>query len=609
VAEGRRHTFEDSIRQNLLQLEREVDEKRQALGRLARDRSAYLERVSAGQLQALEDSTAHKTAEIRWVAAAHEESLDKVAAAGSAELEETAREQFAAFEDLATARTTELEDLYEQIHELVKVVTNAARELEAKAGKDVRHLADGALVSRDDVRQPAEETAVFEAFVGDRLVEFENALNARCEALHGALDEETRFLRDIIDEQIGQARSQMSSQGERLEHHAAVFDRFTAEHLANLERLKAQRSQLEDSAIERLRAFETHLARRQAEIETLGNDKVAALEGQMERLESAEHAIEDRIAQFDAHTANVSQMLERRAARVTQAAEEGAQGLEEAVARATSELDAAAAARTRDFEETAVATGAAVRDDLCQELARAQAQLVEAMDGRSSELEAMIVAARTSLEQVADNQVAELDRAGAALRGGIEQLRHDITAALEESADRQRAALDRAGALWLGRLEKAGRKTRRAGSWRRTTPPVAAVVFAIAAAIGGTMLLRDDGQERSRATPASEPEVSLALPAYSPIPKTTPSTSAAPPTDASADLVPIHWRADQKPSPPQPAGFSPPNAAASPASSPRPISAVPVAQHGQQPPSRTKAAGSRKPGPPTKGHAAQASSQ
>ncbi len=195
----------------------------------------------------------------------------------------------------------------------------------------------------------------------------------------------------------------------------------------------------------------------------------------------------------------------------------------------------------------------------------------------------------------------------------IENLRHDIAAALEESADRQRAALDRVATLWLGRIEKAGRKTRRAGSWRRTTPPVTAVVFAIAAAIGGTMLLRDGEQERSRATPASAPEVTLVLPAYSPIPATTPSavqpTNAAPPTDASADLAPIHWRADQIPSPPQPASSAPANASASPAPAPPPLATAPLPQQAQPQPSRTKTAGSQNPRQPINWRASQASSQ
>jgi hypothetical protein len=245
------------------------------------------------------------------------------------------------------------------------------------------------------------------------------------------------------------------------------------------------------------------------------------------------------------------------------------------------------------------------------------------------QLEREVDEKRQALGRLARDRSADLERVSAgqlqALQDStayktaeiraIENLRRDIAAALEESTDRQRAALDRVATLWLGRIEKAGRKARRAGSWRRNTPPVAAVVFAIAAAIGGTLLLRDGEHERSRATPASAPEVTLALPAYSPIPGTTPSTSAAqppnaaPPTDASADLAPIHWRADQTPSTPQPASSAPASASASPAPAPPPPAAAPLPQQAQPPPSSTDTAGSQNPRQPINGGASRASSQ
>jgi hypothetical protein len=212
---------------------------------------------------------------------------------------------------------------------------------------------------------------------------------------------------------------------------------------------------------------------------------------------------------------------------------------------------------------------------------------------RPDDLERISAAHREALEDA-----VALEQVGAAQLAAFEQTAREHLAAFEEL---------------LGRTEQAGRKTPRAGSWQRTAPPVTAVVLAVAAAIGGTMLLRDRGQDRSRAAPAPAPEAKLALPAYSSTLETTPPTSDAPPTnaapstDAAADLPPIHWRADQVPSPPQPTASSSANASVITAPAPPPITAAPLTQQAQPLPNGSTTSGSQNPRHPNNGRASQPS--
>ena len=130
----------------------------------------------------------------------------------------------------------------------------------------------------------------------------------------------------------------------------------------------------------------------------------------------------------------------------------------------------------------------------------------------------MIAAARTTIERAANSRVESLESTAVELRDGIEELHTDIAAALTQSGEAQAAELDRAAGDWLKRMDKDGAKS---GRRRRTAPGAAAVVLAIAAALGGTMFLRSGGSDR--------PSVARA---DSPAPRTAASTTSTP-EDAS----------------------------------------------------------------------------
>jgi len=207
--------------------------------------------------------------------------------------------------------------------------------------------------------------------------------------------------------------------------------------------------------------------------------------------------------------------------------------------------------------------------------------------GRLDDLVRISAARLEALQDAAADKAAEVRGGEAEQRESLGLVGAAILAKFEQTASEQRAAFEEL----LGRVEHESRKTRRAGSWRRTAPPVTAVGLAFAAAIGGTMLLRDGGEERSSGAHGSAPEAARALPAYSAVPETTPSTSAAPPSDASADLAPIHWRADQLPSTAQPAGSSRANPSASPVPAPPLMASAPLTQQSEPLPSTSETSG------------------
>jgi hypothetical protein len=144
----------------------------------------------------------------------------------------------------------------------------------------------------------------------------------------------------------------------------------------------------------------------------------------------------------------------------------------------------------------------------------------------------MIAAARTTIERAATSRVAGLESTAVELRDGIEELHSDIAAALTQSGEAQAAALDRAASDWLMRMDKNGAKS---GRRRRTAPGAAGVVLAIAAALGGTMLLRSGGTDRPSVARADSPSARTAAPATS-----TPE-DASQVGDVAAALSSIGW--------------------------------------------------------------------
>jgi hypothetical protein len=540
----------------------------------ARRRASEFDAATAEQLQVLEYAAKDKAAEIHWTATEHRQALDQVAA----------------------ARSEELEAVSARIQSIANVVTGALQELEQTATKEAKRLAESAAASRDDMRRSAaEEAAAFDDLIGNRLAELEGTLRAHFETFRSDLAGESRRLEEqaaatgddvrrvaaeqanAFNELAGKRAAELQAvvrnqtellgefkrlQGSTTDHLDEVrvlatdLKEETQDRLAELDAAgKRQIFAIADSVTaaaeelreastsevqrieERATAFEEQVDARVAEFRHLGA-QLSGLEGSPAGLQELDRHLESRWREIEA-------LIDERLAELHTQDVDGR--LEQAVASATAEFDAVVTARTRHFEASAEDVRTAARDDIVSELKRAEAALAHAKTTQTAELGEMISAARAMFEQVASSRIEGIESIAAELRGGLEQLHDDITAALQESGEAQSAALDRAAMSWLARIDRAGRKRGRTG-WRgRTAPSATAVILAIAAAVGGTLMVRGGGNDRSNVADASAPRRSG--PAAAANVSTT--TSTLPATDAQPQPDAIHWTAPGQPQPQQ----------------------------------------------------------
>jgi hypothetical protein len=341
------------------------------------------------------------------------------------------------------------------------------------------------------------------------------AAQEELQALEYAADDKAREIhwiaaehRGTLDKAAAELEQKATIEARRLEETASVT-----------------RDDIRRAAAEEADAFEGLAARRLAELERTLLQQFEMLrrelldEGRRPRDltdESRSDHVDEREQQIERSRAEIAALTERIAA----------------FGKKVDRADAIAENQAQRLD----AVSAAAKDDVLDALDVAKEGLTQAAAAHSTELADKLEAARTALQQVADSRAHGLEDTASALRDAIEGLHRDLAAALDQSGRDQAAALDRTAAAWLRRIEHAGRKSRRA-PWRRTGPRAMALMLAIAAAFGGTLLVRGGGDDRNSVANASLPTSPPAAPTPAP-PEPTATTLPEPlPTDS--DPVPV----------------------------------------------------------------------
>jgi chemotaxis protein histidine kinase CheA len=309
-------------------------------------------------------------------------------------------------------------------------------------------------------------------------------------------------------------------------------------------------------------------------------DRDAAAERQetkLRKLADATRAELTRIAtEFESKAAEHIERVEQMLDRVT------AQG--KAIEERIAELDAHAQLTAGNTETEAAAT-------------QAEASVRVPAENRTHELKAageigvVTAKAQSALKHAADSRVEELE----ALRTALADLHRDATAAVQRSGDDQVAALDRAASAWLDRIDHAGRKRRRSVWRRRAAPPATAVMLAIAAGFAGVLWLGGSENDRSRvaaaAAPTSPPAVAV---------ETSPADTT-PPTTTGGDrpqLDPTYGPTSSWPNPTQTASSSPGMTGAPRAPTSPPATSPPAATASWAPAPRGSSRSQAAPSPP-----------
>ncbi|HMF04059.1 MAG TPA: hypothetical protein VKH17_04535 [Acidimicrobiia bacterium] len=313
-----------------------------------------------------------------------------------------------------------------------------------------------------------------------------------------------------------------------------------------------------------------------------------------EHFGAAQRALEERLADLEAEVAE-----SHPGAHAVPRIEEFEAALAAAADGFEAKLHAAADAHTRQLEQAGLVT----KNQLLDALAQAETRLAQAGDARATDLDEMIAAARTTIERAANSRVESLETTAVELRDGIEELERDIATALTKTGEEQSAALDQAARDWLKRMENGSGPGRKFSSKLKRRGATAAVV-AIAAALGGTLFLRNGGSDRPSVASANPP-AHHAAPA-----KKAGGTSGDPSqvgqvADAlsridwpSTTMAPLSWRAPSTgtgtaPTSPGTTGGAPATGAA-----PAGGGSAPAAPAPTQPPPRTSPPPSQPP-PPT----------
>ena len=454
---------------------------------------------------------------VKQTAAAEARRIDEQVAASHNAMRKAATKETAAFEESLRARLVELED--------------ALRAQATQTSSDMRRAAD-------------EEAAAFDKVAGKRVAELQDAVRD-----HSELLEELTRVHTSTAEQLEEARSLIGELHQAAQERQADLDAESARQVAMLVQGIAPGGDVGPPAsTPDLRGLDHD--GRPVGIETLADERFADLDGYVVRSEAAQRALEERLADLEDEVAESAEALEARVSSTDPSARVSTEQLEQALAASASRFEAKLRAAADEHARKLEAAGVVTKNQLLEALARAEDGLTQAAEARATELGEMIAAARTTIERAANSRVESLESTAVELRDGIEELHSDIAAALTQSGEAQTAALDRAATDWLKRMDKNGAKI---GRRRRTAPGAAAVVLAIAAALGGTMFFRSGGSDRPSVARAESPSA-----------RTAASTTSTPEDasqvgDVAAALssiswpsatAPLGWRAPATGSPP-----------------------------------------------------------
>jgi hypothetical protein len=521
--------LEGSAQERLHELERRVQMRRAEIESLADQRIVALgEQVDRAEAAAKE--VAHRTSELagrakdtaRWLDA-HPSRVEQMAADRGKQLEDAlaasasryearlsaiAEEQTRAVEEAATATRNELREVQsarlawgpERNQEFEQALAATASRYEARlreiAEEQTRAVQAAAAATRNELRET--QSARIASGPDDRNREFAEALAA------SASHYEAR-LRAIAEEQARDLEARAAASKSELDGRPGRAGQ-TVGH---------QSKELEEALAAAVSGHEAHL-RAIAE--------------------------EERRALEYAATITRQQLHDRQSEGMAWTDDERGHEIEDVLAASASQYEERLRAVADEERRSLEAAGSVTKDDLLHALRRAEDDLEQAVKAQETELGQMIAAARATLEQLSSSHIDQLDMTAGALRIGIEELQRDIEAALKKSGDLQADELNRAAAAWLRKINKVGKKRGRSGL-RRTGPSATAVMLAIAAAFGGTMLFRGGGGGGGGGSSNVAAATTESTGAASPV---APSPTVTPP-DAGANQDPsaIHWTAPQ----------------------------------------------------------------
>ena len=299
AARQHRDAFEDAMRGRNEELDAVGSSQAEAIVKVANDALRELEEKSTSEVRRIEEETTTARDDVRRFVADGSTAFDEFAQKRLDELEDTLRAKLEGFRRELIDETHRVRDASEeQLNETRVLVTSETRRIEEQAA-----------AAQDAMRRvTAEETGTFDRLARERIAELQDALRSQTELLddftrmHGSmsdqLDEVRAFAQGTmqrlseLDSEVKRQRQSneesAAAAAERLKHASATelnsiqqramaIDEFARKHIAEVERSAEKLLSAESSTVEGLREFEQQMESRRAEIETLVEERVAAL--------------------------------------------------------------------------------------------------------------------------------------------------------------------------------------------------------------------------------------------------------------------------------------------------------------------------------------------
>jgi hypothetical protein len=424
MARQHKAAFDDAVSGRSREIDSVGSTQTDAIVKVAADAFEELEERAASQVQRIEEDTRAIRDDVRRSVAEGTTEFEKFAQKRLGELEDALRAKLEGFRRELVDETHRFRDASaEQLNETRSLVTAETRRLEEQA--------EG---TRGEIQRVAgEEATGFDKRARERVAELQDALRSQTELLaeftrmHGAtsdkLEEARAYTAETMDRlskidaaatrQI-QANEESAAAGAEtlkrasatelnsIQQRAMALDELARKHIADVERQVGKLLEAETSTAEGLQEFERQMEGRRAEIETLLENRTAAL---TQNVQQAEAAVVRRIRELGERAADNAHAFDTR--------------LGEATIERSKELDAFAEHVMRSLDER---------------IAQAveEASVASASDPRMTKLVEMIAASQVALDQVAE-RIDALEAIAAAPRPTDERRRDNGPAPWEEN--------------------------------------------------------------------------------------------------------------------------------------------------------------------------------
>ena len=437
--------LEETVAARSAELAQAAREQRDALDEAMTGRTKELDAVGASQAEVMVQVANDALQELEERATSEVRRIEKEITATRDDVRRSVAEGTEAFEEFAEKRLGELEDILraklegfrrdsvDETHRVRDATAEQLNETRALVNAETRRLEEQAAATRDEMRRVVtEETASFDRLARERVAELQDALRGQTDLLgeftrmqestSTELDEVRAFANETMKRlseldasvarqiQTNEESAAAAADGLKrtsatelnsIQQRAIALDELARKHIANVERQVGKLLEAETATAEGLRDFERQMESRRTEIETLVDDRTAAL---TQHVQQAEAAAVRRITELGQRAEGNAEALDTRLAR---AADERAKELEAFVRRITQALDARVAEAVD--EASAVEASDPMMPKIVELLAAVQVALDQITD-RVGALEATNGAADTNSEH-APRRLPALDAA------------------------------------------------------------------------------------------------------------------------------------------------------------------------------------------------------